>query len=147
MGIQTQYELERAEDQFGATERDRAGAGSQTRSVASPLRDHAPGRQGFDGTAAVPHPHDEFAPHRPGGAGEPLSGGSRRPFPEADARRSAERPSRRPQSRHDGRSSPATRSAATTRAWRCLPGCAQTEGEAGEAMEIVTPTDSGRGKA
>ena len=73
-----------------------------------------------------PYAHDQFAPHRSGSAGEPLSGGARgfphpprlrrqgpmargrrhaeaHPFPEADAGGDPQRPSRRRQSRHDGR--------------------------------------------
>ena len=120
-----------------------------------------------------PHAHDEFPPHRPGSAGEPLSrrargfphpprlrrqgpleGGRRHasahPFLKADGRGDPQRPSRCAQSgmmggsegelgrnsvrRNDGRV-------------EILPGCAETKVEAGEAIEIVTPTGGGWGKA
>ena len=72
------------------------------------------------------------------------------PVPEADACRDPQRPSRRPQSRARWAASPANSaaipSAATTDGSRFLPGCAQTEVEAGEAVEIVTPTGGGWGK-
>ena len=36
----------------------------------------APAGPGFDGASGGAHPHDQFAPDRPGGAGKPLSGGA-----------------------------------------------------------------------
>ena len=108
----------------------------------------APAGPGFDGASGGAYAHDQFAPDRPGGAREPLSGRARgfphpprlrRKRPMARGRRHAEthplsapdergdpqRPPRRRQSGRDGRSDPAslaaTRSAATTGGSKSCP--------------------------
>ena len=95
----------------------------------SVLRDHLlrrAGRPRLRRGGGGAYAYDEFAPDRPGGAGEPLSGGARgfshpprlgrkgsvargrrhaaaHPVPESDACRDPQRPSRHSQSRRDGR--------------------------------------------
>ena len=121
------------------------------------------------------HAHDQFAPDRPGGAGEPLSRSCSRISTSAAARAA-----RGAGSAGDGtlrrirflRADAASRSSAAIAPspiparWAAsagelgrnsvrrndgrieiLPGCAQTEVEAGEAIEIVTPTGGGWGSA
>ena len=72
------------------------------------------------------------------------------PLPRADGAGAAHRPAAREKLRQSTAASPAssarTASAATTAGSRTLPGCAQTTLEAGEAIEIVTPTGGGWGK-
>ena len=108
----------------------------------------APAGQGFDGASGGAYAHDQFAPDRPGGAREPVSGRARglphpprlrrkrpmargrrhaeaHPLSAPDERRDPERPPRRRQSRRDGRrtqaSSAATRSAAKTGGSKSCP--------------------------
>ncbi len=132
----------------------------------------APAGPGFDGAAAV-HTHmtnsrltdpeilesrfpvvlEDFHIRRgSGGKGKWNAGDGTlqaHPVPQNHGRRGAQRPPRPSPIRGRRAASPANSDAipcaATTAAIEILPGCAQTEVEAGEAIEIVTPTGGGWG--